>query len=77
MPKQDERPTDYRQMRRDHDRSNLLMTLFVLVVIGGVLVAIIIKPVALLAALPFLFLGAIGILALYGLWLLIEKLTRR
>ena len=77
MSNQDQRPTDYRRMRQEHDRSNVLMTLFVLVVIGGTLIAIIFRPGALITALPFLFLGALGILTLYGLWLLIEKLTRR
>ena len=77
MPEKDQQPTDYRKLQRDHDRQNLSMVLFVLVIIGGLLVGIVYSPGSILGALPWLFLGACGVLGLYGLWLLIERILRR
>ena len=43
-----------------------------LVVGGGVLTALVFGIVAMLGALPFLFLGAAGILFFYLLWIAVE-----
>ncbi len=62
-----------REIRKDNNRSFLIMVIFTLVVVGSVLIGLIYGWLAILTALPFLLGGALLILLPWGLLTLIEK----
>ena len=66
-------PTDYRRTRRRHEYQLVFAAMAMLVVGGGVLTALVFGIVAMLGALPFLLLGAAGILVFYLLWVAVEN----
>lgn len=55
-------PSNTRRSRRESERNYLILVLFTLVVVGGILIALIYGPEALLTALPCLLGGAALIL---------------
>ena len=61
------KPTNLREMERRHERQLVALAALVLVVGGGALIGLIWGWGRLLGALPFLLLGAAGIVALYAL----------
>ena len=61
------KPTNLREMERRHERQLVWVAAAVLLVGGGALVGVIYGWGRLLGALPFLILGAAGIVALYAL----------
>lgn len=69
----DNKPTNLREMRKQDERRTLWMAVVLLIVVGGGMVGLIFGLPQMLAALPFLFLGAAGILLLY--WL-VNVITR-
>lgn len=70
-------PTDYRAMRRRHERWTLLAAIVVLVVVGGGLIGLVLGFTQLLTALPCLLAGA-GLLAgLYFLFVGLERWSQR
>ena len=71
------RPTDYRAMRRRHERQLVFLAMALLVVGGGVLIALVYGLGQMLGALPFLVIGALGILGFYLLWVAIEDWANR
>ena len=66
-------PTDYRAMRRRHDRALFLAVIAVLLVVGGGLIYIIYGTGALITGLACLLFG-VGILLL--LWLIMSAIER-
>ncbi|MCP4421043.1 MAG: hypothetical protein GY805_30905 [Chloroflexi bacterium] len=62
-----------REIRKNNNRSFLIMVIFTLVVVGSVLIGLIYGWLAILTALPFLLGGALLILLPWGLLTLIEK----
>lgn len=62
-----------REIRKDDNRSYLLLVILTLVVVGSVLIGIIYGATAVFTALPFLLGGAILILLPWGVLTLIEK----
>ena len=70
-------PTDYRRLHRQGERRNLLLAVAVLVVGGAALIGLFYGPARGLAALPWLLLGAGGIVALYLLMALLERWANR
>jgi membrane protein implicated in regulation of membrane protease activity len=60
--------------KSDKDRTNLFITLFTLIFIGGGIIALVYGLEALLTALPVLLFGALIILLL---WLLFTAVSRR
>ena len=69
----EQRPTDRRAAKRRHERQNVLAACAILVVGGGGLIGMIYGPGAVLTALPFLLLGAFGIVVLYGILVAMEN----
>jgi len=66
-------PTDFRAMRKRHERGTLLATVVVLVVVGGGLIGLIFGWSQLLTAVPCLLAGA-GLLAgLYFFFVIAER----
>ena len=70
-------PTDYREMRRKHERAGVTAAIGVLVGGGGLLIAVIFGFLEMLAAIPWLILGAAGILGLYLLIVWLEGWANR
>ncbi|MFH1085284.1 MAG: hypothetical protein V1772_05940 [Chloroflexota bacterium] len=70
-------PTDYRRLRRQGERRNLLVAVTVLVVGGAALIGLFFGLGRGLAALPWLLLGAGGIVALYALVAALEHWANR
>ena len=66
-------PTDYRAVRKRHERGTLLAANFVLVVVGGGLIGLIFGWSQLLSALPCLLAGAAVIAALYFFFVIAER----
>jgi hypothetical protein len=66
-------PSDYRRLRRHSERRNLLVGVAVLVLGGAALIGLFFGPGRGLAALPWLLLGAGGIVALYALVAALES----
>ncbi len=62
-----------RQLRKDDNRSFLMMVIFTLVVVGSVLIGLIYGWAAVLTALPCLLGGALLIFVPWGVLTLIEK----
>ncbi len=62
-----------REIRKNDNRSFLILVIFTLVVVGGVLIGLIYGGTAVLTALPFLLGGALLILLPWGALTLIEK----
>ncbi len=62
-----------RQIRKEDNRSYLMMVIFTLVVVGSLLIGLIYGWLAILTALPFLLGGALLIFVPWGLLTLIEK----
>lgn len=73
MSKNNRKPSNMRQFRRDSDRRNLYLVLFTLVVVGGLLIAVIFGVETLLTALPCLLGGA---LMIFIPWLVLEGLQK-
>jgi hypothetical protein len=70
-------PTDSRRARKRHERQLIALTVGVLVIVGGALIALVYGPGALITALPLLLLGGGAILILYLLFLLAERWVER
>jgi len=66
-------PTDYRAMRKRHERWTLIAAIVVLVVVGGGLIGLVFGFSQLLTALPCLMGGAAVIAALYLFFFLAER----
>ena len=66
-------PTDYREIRKRHERWTLIAAIVVLVVVGGGLIGLIFGFSQLLTALPCLMGGAAVIAALYLFFVLAER----
>jgi hypothetical protein len=66
-------PTDYRRRRRVEDRTQLILVIAVLVIIGTGLIALIWDVQTALLGGLCLLIGAITILGLWGLLSLLEK----
>ena len=66
-------PTDYRGMRKRHERWLLVLAIVVLVVVGGGLIGLIFGWSQVLSALPCLLGGAAVIAGLYLLWSVLER----
>ncbi|HUW14110.1 MAG TPA: hypothetical protein VM537_30590 [Anaerolineae bacterium] len=74
----DERPpTDYRGMRRSHERWLLIVAGVVLVVVGGGLIGLVLGFSQMLSALPCLLAGAGLIAGLYYLFVVMERWAQR
>jgi hypothetical protein len=71
------RRTNMRRYRRESDRKLLFLVIFMLVVVGGFLIAVILGPEALLTALPCLLAGSALILVLWLLMTAVEKWLNR
>jgi len=70
-------PTDYRGMRKSHERSLLVIAVVVLVVVGGGLIGVVFGFSQLLTALPCLLAGAGLMAGVYFLFVLMERWSRR
>ena len=70
-------PTDYRALRRKQERAWVAVAMAVLVIGGGLLIGLFFGFVEMLVALPWLILGAAGILGLYLLVVWLEKWADR
>jgi uncharacterized membrane protein (DUF485 family) len=66
-------PTDFRAMRKRHERWTLIAAIIVLVVVGGGLIGLIFGWSQLLTALPCLLAGAAVIAALYFFFVIAER----
>ena len=66
-------PTDYRGMRKRHERWLLLIAIVVLVVVGGGLIGLVFGLSEMLSALPCLLVGAGFIAGLYLFWAVLER----
>jgi CHASE2 domain-containing sensor protein len=66
-------PTDYRDMRKRHERWTLIAAIVVLVVVGGGLIGLIFGWSQLLTAVPCLLAGAAVIAALYFFYVIAER----
>lgn len=73
MSSQERPPTDYRALRKRHERWTLIAAIVVLVVAGGGLIGLVFGFSQLLTALPCLLAGA-GLLA--GLYLVLVVMER-
>jgi fatty acid desaturase len=62
-----------REIRKNDNRSFLILVIFTLVVVGSMLIGLIYGGTAVLTALPFLLGGALLILLPWGVLTLIEK----
>lgn len=73
MNRKERPPTDFRAMRKRHERWTLLAAIVVLVVVGAGLIGLLFGPNQMLSALPCLMAGA-GLLAvLYFLFVGLER----
>ncbi|MDJ0752800.1 MAG: hypothetical protein QNJ45_04725 [Ardenticatenaceae bacterium] len=68
------KPTNTRKERQRADRNFLILTIIVLIGLGGGLITWIFGGWALITALPFLLAGSILIAILWGFFLILEKL---
>ena len=75
MSEERRQPTDYRRTHRRHERQLVATAMGVLMIGGSILTALVFGFVAMLGALPWLVVGAIGILAFYLLWVAVEEWT--
>ncbi|MCJ7621529.1 MAG: hypothetical protein MUP64_15065 [Anaerolineae bacterium] len=66
-------PTDFRAMRKRHERWTLLAAVVVLVVVGGGLIGLIFGWSQLLTAVPCLLAGAALLAGLYYLFVVLER----
>ena len=67
-------PTNSRKMKQDNERKMVLMTLFTLIGVGSVLVAVIYGSGSLLTTVPCLGLGGVLI---WGMYVLLNRLEKR
>lgn len=73
MSSEERPPTDYRALQKRHERQLVAMAMLLLVIGGGLLIALVFGIGEALGALPWLLLGAAGILAFYAIWVAIDK----
>jgi len=73
MDSKERPPTDFRAMRKRHERWTLIAAIIVLVVVGGGLIGLIFGWSQLLSALPCLLAGAAVIAALYFFFVIAER----
>jgi hypothetical protein len=73
----DHPPTDYRGMRKQHERQLLVGAIFLLVVVGGGLIGLFFGLGEMLAALPCLLAGAGAIAGLYLFFALLGRWAER
>ena len=73
MDSKERPPTDFRAMRKRHERWTLIAAIVVLVVVGGGLIGLIFGWSQLLTALPCLLGGAAVIAALYFFFVIAER----
>jgi protein-S-isoprenylcysteine O-methyltransferase Ste14 len=73
MDSKERPPTDFRAMRKRHERWTLIAAIIVLVVVGGGLIGLIFGWSQLLTALPCLLAGAAVIAALYFFFVIAER----
>ena len=70
-------PTDYRAIRKRHERWTLIAAIVVLVVVGGGLIGLVFGFSQLLTALPCLLAGAGVIAGLYFFFVFAERWAER
>jgi len=77
MSSQERPPTDYRALRKRHERWTLIAVIIVLVVVGGGLIGLVFGFSQLLTALPCLLAGAGVIAGLYFFLVFAERWAER
>lgn len=73
MDQRERPPTDYRRMRRSHERWLLVLAIVVLVVVGGGLIGLVFGFSQLLTAVPCLLAGAGLMAGVYFLFVAMER----
>jgi hypothetical protein len=73
MDSKERPPTDFRAMRKRHERWTLIAAIIVLVVVGGGLIGLLFGLSEMLSALPCLMAGAAVIAALYLFFVIAER----